>query len=380
MRQFKSVRRCDVRLNRLALLVGPNGAGKSNVLDALRLTSEALNTSLEHALRDRGGVSEVRRRSTGHPTHFRVELDFAGPTSAGAYSFEIAAVRGGEYRVSREECRVVESALGGQEHRFRVQDGELISSSGDTPLPRVLNDRLFLVAVSGLEEYRSVYDGLSTMQVYNLNPGQMRQLQKPDCGELLHRDGSNSASVLERLRREAPEQKARVEAYLREIVEGVDGVDREGLSSWEGLRFRQRVEGSTHTWDFPATSMSDGTLRALGVLIALFATPPTISGPLGIEEPEAALHPAASAVLMEALRDASERRQVLATSHSPDLLDVPGLQPDELVAVRAVEGTTLIGPPDRASRLALRDQLYGAGELLRTDQLQPDYEQLELGL
>src|SRR5713101_3554241 len=70
LRNYKSIAACDVQLCPLVFLVGPNGAGKSNFLDALRFVADALRTSLDHALRDRGGIKEVRRRSGGHPTHF----------------------------------------------------------------------------------------------------------------------------------------------------------------------------------------------------------------------------------------------------------------------------------------------------------------------
>jgi len=35
-----------------------------------------MNTYLEHAIRERGGISEVRRRSFGHPTHFGIRLEW----------------------------------------------------------------------------------------------------------------------------------------------------------------------------------------------------------------------------------------------------------------------------------------------------------------
>ena len=56
LRNYKSVAACDVELAPLTLLVGPNGSGKSNFLDALRFTAQALRFSLDHALRDRGGI------------------------------------------------------------------------------------------------------------------------------------------------------------------------------------------------------------------------------------------------------------------------------------------------------------------------------------
>jgi hypothetical protein len=62
---------------------------------------------------------------------------------------------------------------------------------------------------------------------------------------------------------------------------------------------------------------------------------------------------------------------VIVTSHSPDLLDRHDFDLSELRAVRSVEGETRIGQLDEAGALALREQLYTPGELLRTDQLLP---------
>ena len=95
---------------------------------------------------------------------------------------------------------------------------------------------------------------------------------------------------------------------------------------------------------------------------------------VGIEEPEAALHPAAAGVLLGALREASESTQVLVTSHSPDLLDDESIATDSLLAVSANGGATQIAPIDPTGRGALRERLYTAGELLRLDQLRPDPE------
>ena len=93
---------------------------------------------------------------------------------------------------------------------------------------------------------------------------------------------------------------------------------------------------------------------------------------VGIEEPETALHPAASAALREALARASEKTQIIVTSHSPDLLDDASISEQSLLAVVSEGGNTLIAPLDEGSRKAMRDQLFSAGELLRLNQLAPD--------
>jgi predicted ATPase len=254
-----------------------------------------------------------------------------------------------------------------------VRGGESLSGT-EHPMPRPSKDRLYLVAASGLEPFRQVYDGLANMNFYKINPDSVRHLQKPQSGDLLRQDGSNIASVIERLRRESPETKQRIEEYLSRVVAGVVGVDRQGLGAWETVEFRQRVAGDAVPWTFPATSMSDGTLRALGVLCALLASTQTTNSPVGVEEPEAALHPAAAGILLDALRDASASRQVLVTTHSPDLFDSPTIQPDELLAVQSINGNTEIAPLDRAGQQVLRESLYMPGELLPANELIEDTE------
>src|SRR4051794_30422853 len=102
------------------------------------------------------------------------------------------------------------------------------------------------------------------MGFYNLNPDAMKQLQSPDAGELLHRDGSNVASVIARLSADQPNAVERIQSYLVNIVPGIMDVERATLGPMETLQFKQRVAGSSRPWNFFAASMSDGTLRALG--------------------------------------------------------------------------------------------------------------------
>ena len=369
LKNYRSVESCGLQLGPLVFLVGPNGAGKSNVIDALRLITDSLRSSLDHALRERGGIHEVRRRSGGHPTHFGIRVDFTLPDGGqeGHFSFEVGAVKQKGFEVKTEECVVGKS-------RYLVRSGSVRTMTGKVS-PPASRDRLYLVTAAGLPEFRPVFDALSRMGFYNLNPDQIRSLQSPDQGEILARDGRNLPSVLQNLSRSAngvSEAKQRIERYLSRVVPGVEGVDPKRLDHMETIEFRQRVVGQKEPWRFSAITMSDGTLRALGTLVALFQPFAPLPVPLvGIEEPEIALHPAAAGVLLDALREASQSRQVLVTSHSPDLLDDPELQGSELLAVVARDGLTEVGPIDQAGKDALRNHLYTAGELLRLNQLQP---------
>ena len=373
LRNYKSIGACDVSPGQLTFLVGPNGSGKSNFLDAIRFVADSLRFSLDHALRDRGGIKEVRRRSGGHPNHFGIRLEFTLRESKGHYAFRIGAEPQGGHHIQREECYVV-PRHGGEPHYYCVKRGEMVRTSL-VHGPATASDRLFLVSASGIGGFRSVYDALSSTGFYNLRPEAIRDLQPPDPGDLLNRDGSNIASVLAGLAKRSPAVKRRIEEYLEKIVPGLAGVSRVSAGPRETLEFRQQVRGARHPWRFYASSMSDGTLRACGVLLSLFQRAGSNSSQpwlVGIEEPEVALHPAAAAVLVDSLRDAADHAQVVVTSHSTDLLDDPEIPADAIIAVLAEDGETRIGPLDNVGREALRNHLYTAGELLRMNQLDPD--------
>ncbi len=91
--------------------------------------------------------------------------------------------------------------------------------------------------------------------------------------------------------------------------------------------------------EFFAHSMSDGVLHVLGVLLVLFQSPGAASAArlLGVEEPETALHPEAAGVLVDALLEASERTQVVVTTHSADLLDRESIPVDSLLPVVSLD-------------------------------------------
>ncbi len=370
IRNYKSLADVDVRLGPLTVLVGPNGSGKSNFIDALAFVRQCLVDSIEFAFKSRGGIGAVRRRSGGHPTHIGIRLGLQLDENIVAeYAFEIATEPAERFRVAHERCVV--RHLSGEEHRFEIRDGIF-----KVPIPgirsQVAPDRLALYAASATEEFRPVYDFLTAMRIYSINPERLRQLQEPDPGDFLQPDGSNAAAVLKRIADERRENGyQRLCRLLGQVVEGIEGVEHHSLGKMETLRFRQDI-GLRDPWRFEALNMSDGTLRVLGLLLAVFQ-PGGISV-VGIEEPEATVHPAVAELVIEVLMDAAKERQVLLTTHSPDLLDFKMLNDRQIRAVTMEDGKSLIAPVDRFTRQAIRERLYTPGELLRNGELSGDLE------
>lgn len=376
IRNYKSIRQCDVWLGEVTTLVGRNGSGKSNFLDALRFVADSLEVSLEHAVKTRGGVNEIRFRAGGEslPVVIALELTLRNRVTA-EYRLELSEDVDPGYFVVDSESLVMKNDAGETLVEYGGYGGCTIGPVGSRRQESTSgpNDRLYLTRVSGDLWFRDLYDALVSMVVYDFNPESMRELQSPDAGRNLIRDGSNIASVIGRLSAESPEVINRITEYLATIVPNIDKIARVPLGHKETLQFIERQGDKDPLRTFHAVNMSDGTLRALGALTAAMQI--EMRGRsialVGIEEPETALHPAAAGALMGALREASKHTQIVVTTHSPDLLDEVDVanEHEKVLVVESRQGTTHITRPDSVSTEAIRTHLYTAGELLRMDQL-----------
>jgi predicted ATPase len=382
LKNYKSIERCSVELAPLTLLVGRNGVGKSNILDGLRFLADAVGTTLELAIRERGGIDQVRRRSLGgRPTNPAIGAKLTLPDATAEYGFRIAAVRDGGFRVESERCVVV-PITGGQRQEFVVRDGIVERWTLASAPPATAGDRLFLVAASGQPAFRPVFDALRRMTFHNLNPGLMKLPTRPEPGDLLAHDGRNLASVIKRLRASNPDALARVLEYVRAIGVPLAAIDHKQAGALETVEVSQEMPvsaGGMKNLNFEAISLSDGTMRAIGILVSLFSAQVAGGGGpslVGIEEPETALHPAAAGALMDALIEASGSTQIMVTCHSPELLDYEDVNAGMIRAVVQEEGSTRVGPLGKHAVEALGKHLVTAGEMLRLDQLEPDPAEL----
>lgn len=372
IRNFKSIGQATVDLEPLTIFVGPNGAGKSNLIDALAFVGECLSDSVELAFKNRGGIGAVRRRSGGHPTHIGIRLIIDLPAHQVAdYAFEIAAEKGERFSVSRERCYV--TPFMGESVAFEHRQG-IFTKEIPGIRAHVASDRLALFAASATPEFRPLYDFLVGMRFYSIVPSELRKLQPPDAGDVLKPDGSNTAAVLKRIEDEDKDRYDRICSLLSAAVEGIKSAEHRSVGQFETVQFRQDV-GLKHPWTFDALNVSDGTLRMLGLLVAVYQLGSATV--LGIEEPEATVHPAVTEQILEVLQDASRLRQILVTTHSPDLLDFRDVEDEQLRVVTNPGNATVVAPLAETSRRAVREQLFTTGELLRAGELEGDTEAAE---
>jgi predicted ATPase len=365
LKDYRSIAACDVELQPFTLLVGPNGAGKSNFLDSSRFLVHSMHAPLEQALEARSGIKSVLRKLPKGQisASFSVGAEFVlEDGTTGVYSLTVRSGPDGAADIENEECRVGED-------RFAVIGRTLSHSTSSAPA--FTGDRPALVAFGSQPAFAPAFNLIAGMTFYSPNPEKMRQPISAGPGRVLSPDTSNAADVLARLERERSTLVERIRGYLHSFNPEFRDVSTTETGSYRWLTFGPAANPSG--WRLNGSDVSEGTLRALGILLAIFQARPG-SNPIslvGLEEPENNLHPAAAGVLLDALLEASGNVPVIASTHFADMLDRKDLPDDSLLAVALRDGKTIIGPIDDTGKSILHKHLYTAGELMRSNQLEP---------
>ena len=369
IKRFRSFPTATLAFDNPLFVVGRNGSGKSNLSDAFSFVAEAMVSPLQAVFDRRGGIATARNRSSVKSAPPNIGLAFElGPINGiagGRFAFEVKALPNYGFQIVREQCLVRKR----DGSRWWFDRTDAWRSNADGLTPALESSALALPLVGGDERFAPIFRVLGGMRVYAIEPAKLREMQDPDSGVALRPDGSNAASVLQELtlRGEgAAATKAEINRILESIVPATKAVSPKKHGNKLSMSFSQEW-GSGKKLAFDAFNMSDGTLRSLGLIMAVFQKPsPSL---LVIEEPEATIHPGALGAIMDLIRKASKTMQVVVTTHSPDLLDAKWITEQNIRIVSWEEGASHLLLPSEATREAMRQHLMGAGELLRSNAL-----------
>ena len=370
IKRFRSFPSAVLEMDNPVFVVGRNGSGKSNLSDVFGFVAEAMSSPLQAVFDRKGGIAAVRNRSSvkSAPPIMGLAFEFGSfnGIEGGRFAFEVKALPNYGFRIVREQCLV--RRKGGARWWFDRSDAW--SSNADGLTPALEPTALALPIVGGDERFAPIFKVLGGMRVYSIEPAKLREMQDPDSGVSLRPDGSNAASVLQELTRDRSSAvREEIHQFLEAIVPGTASVVPKKHGNKLSMTFTQQW-GDGKKLSFDAFSMSDGTLRSLGLIMAVFQKPsPSV---LVIEEPEATIHPGALGAVLDLIRRAAKTMQVVVTTHSPELLEATWIKDDNLRIVSWQEGASHVLRPSAATRDVMRKHLMGAGELLRSNALHPE--------
>ena len=198
-----------------------------------------------------------------------------------------------------------------------------------------------------------------------------------DAAPILDRDGANIARVIFELDQKMHRTKDFISQYMGIISPGIERVDCIEMPTGSKNLILRFLEGSPPHHIFHARQVSRGTLTCLGLFTALLQNSErsaTQTPFIGLEGVGDGLHLKALAAVIECVKSVSEYSQVIASSHSTDLLDDKKILAESILPVAKTVQGTKIGTVSEAARSAIKNRLFTAGELLRVNALNLEVE------
>jgi predicted ATPase len=382
---FRSIESIDLALGPLNVLVGQNGVGKSNIIDVLRFVRDCINRGVDQALLDRGGMGLVRRYGSLAPgSDIVIELQCTFRGYQVEYGFTLGRDRRMDYKVSEEHVRARAVASNRVMVDLRLRNGRFIGkeipkalestrSSSDLILPKQMTLLSLRLETDPLVALLATFQVLSTMSFYNISPENLRAPQQIVSETPFDEKGRNLAAVMRSIKKAKGPALSDVEGALARLVDGLCAFEVHNVGSYLVTKLRYEFHNPNMTSDeskknglaSDLAQESDGTLRILSILAALYQQP--LPDLVVIEEPEINIHPGALGVIADLLQEASLRSQVLVTTHNPDLIE--HFSPDVLRVVEKSDGVTHAGPVAQDQQEAIRQMLFSTAEIMKMEGL-----------
>ncbi|WP_432745811.1 AAA family ATPase [Streptomyces sp. JH002] len=345
----------SVDLQQRMFLVGPNASGKSNFLDCFRFLSEIVSVGggFEAAVARRGGVSMIRSFAARRYPSISLKVTLGNDSIPNEWMYEL------KFKQDNNRRPIIESEV----VKYRGKDVLRRPDSGDRDDAERLK-QTHLEQVNVNRRFRTVAEFFANLNYMHIVPQLVRE---PDRS-VGKKNDPFGGDFLEQIARTP---KATRDSRLRKIVDALKVAvpqlqtlelqpDIRGVPHLRGKYQHWRPNGAWQTEDH----FSDGTLRLLGLLWAVADS----KGPLLLEEPELSLHPEVVRYIPQMFARVQRRsaRQILVSSHSPEILNDSGIGSDEVLAlIPESEGTAVNSLSEQSDLQSLREAGVPLGDILK---------------
>jgi predicted ATPase len=397
---FKSFREMSFHPDSFNILIGSNASGKSNLIQVFIFLRDIAKYGIVNAISLQGGVDYLRNTVIGpaEDLSFKIEYtledkkkDIIGVRDHAPVFFEPYhlvyefSIRFNDtkagYEVPEDRLEIngefygpgspdqeigpgcVKLTLAGEEIRydlvpppgFVVHDEDLfphLFQTKEKPGTRLIVN--IPLNVPGIPPLEWIFRGI---KIYDFDPRLLKKAA-PMLGKTeLEKDGSNLAIVVKGIC-EDPERKIAFLNLVRDMLPFVDDIAVEKFLDMSlFMKVREVYSGNKY---IPASMISDGTINITALIVALFfeERPVTI-----IEEPERNIHPALISKLVAVLKDASKRKQIIVTTHNPEMVKHVNIE-DITLITRDREGFShLSRPVDKKEVRTFLEHEIGIDEL-----------------
>lgn len=298
---FKSLSQVNIKFSPVTIICGKNSTGKSNVLESMTFVRDALLSSLEEATSDRHGVESILQWSRSRPYNMELKLNVQSDPEGGVYYLKISS-KGRESLILEENGVWYDPDAG--HTSFKRMKSKVEFNGVDETFARLaqsfskpddqeltLRNAAFIAGRQNAS-FAKLRREITNFELYSIFPNTIRSPQKPASEFRLSPSGDNLLSVLKMM---ANSKSTAVKSGYQEIIsmmrQIIPNLERIQVKNIGGLLWPlfdvKEADGKGH--QFNVSQISDGALRILGILVALYQPhPPSV---VALEEPEQNVHP-----------------------------------------------------------------------------------------
>jgi len=401
---FKSFDKLEVELGKFNVLIGANASGKSNFVQIFEFLMDISNHGLDNAVSMQGGVEYLRNINVGASQNFSLKVvsdqefklivgrtkkdliriktyetsyEFALKFRKRGLGFEIAKDNLTQkckfIRLERQKKKIEEKEEIGQgeiilscangKFTFDLHKPEKISIKKDDIYPpfffrqQKLPPSILLLQIPFFFMHPSLEEIFSEFSVYDFDP-KLPKKATPITGKVeLEGDGSNLAIILKNIT-ENKEKRRRLFNLVKDLLPFISNLDVEKFAD-KSLLFKLQEIYFKNNY-LPASLISDGTINITAIIVALYfeKKPLTI-----IEEPERNIHPYLISKVVDMMKDASQKKQIIVTTHNPEIVKYAGLDNILLVSRDEKGFSTISRPVDKEEVKTFLQNEIGIEEL-----------------
>jgi predicted ATPase len=375
---FKSFKNLDLNLGRFNVVIGANASGKSNFVEIFRFLRTLEREDLNDAVSLHGGPESILNKRLGSSEPLRMRATSDRQMSYGILSY--VQVYQAIYDFSIEFTSPQNGAIVKDDHfteKMRIQPNDeatemrvdILMSDGKRKVevgPQNLIDRIkdtndpwLSTPYHHMDEFSNIIERWEAnallirmnffgfagamdnpfghVGVYDIEPREVKRPHAKAGRASLERNGENLALVLQNILAD-PEKIRKFHNLLRYALPFAVEI---GVEDFLGMSLLLKLREEYYEDSLLANLLSDGTVNVVALIVALFFEDKDV---VIIEEPERNLHPHLISGLMRLMEDASRNKQVIITTHSPEVVKHAGV--DNLLLIsRDKEGFSTVSRP-----------------------------------
>ncbi len=378
---FKSFKKLNIEIGKFNVLIGANASGKSNFIQIFKFLREIINFGLKNAISMLGGIEYLQNINIGSSEKFSIKVvsdqefgwvvrkkkkDLIGiKIYEVIYEFAIKFKKTGPgFEIAKDKltqkCHFVKLVSQKEKIKEKLGKGEITFScvNGKVEIDITKPEEVLIeendIIPSFLEENRlspntlllespfffipSLAEDFSEISIYNFNPKEPKKATPITGKAELEEDGSNLAIILKNII-ENKEKKRKLFNLINDLLPFVSNIDVEKFAD-KSLLFKLQEKYFEKQY-LPASLLSDGTINITALLIVLyFEQKPLII----IEEPERNIHPYLISKIINVMKEVSQKKRIIITTHNPEIVKHTDLE-NLLLVSRNKDGFSVISKP-----------------------------------